>query len=218
MDARENKNSWTKKELALLGKLYPNKTCAVVAEKIGRSMRSCYEMAHKQGIKKSAEFLASGKAGRLDGVRGFKTRFKPGSVAWNKGMKGLDIGGKETRFKKGQRPHTWKPIGAERITKDGYLQRKVTDTGYPPKDWVGVHILMWEAAHGKVPAGHAVVFKDKNKKNIVIENLELVSRRELMRRNTVHNLPAELVQVIRLVGAIKRKINRKEREHGKHNS
>ena len=49
------------------------------------------------------------------------------------------------RFKPGNRPWTHRPVGAQRITKDGYLQRKVSDTGYTPRDWTGEHILMWEA-------------------------------------------------------------------------
>jgi hypothetical protein len=112
----------------------------------------------------------------------------------------------QTQFKAGRKPQTWKPIGSTRISKDGYLQRKVSDTGYPPRDWVGVHVLTWEKAHGPVPPGHIVAFKDRKKDNTVLENLELLSRRELMLRNTIHNYPPELAAVIRMNGALRRKI------------
>lgn len=119
----------------------------------------------------------------------------------------------ETQFKPGARPHTWKPLGSTRLTKEGYLQRKISDTGYPPRDWVGVHILMWEEEHGPVPAGFAVAFKDRNKTNICPENLELISRRELMRRNTIHNYPPELADVIRLGAALRRRLRTLHEEH-----
>jgi hypothetical protein len=50
-----------------------------------------------------------------------------------------------------------------------------------------------------IPEGHALLFKDKNRNNCAIENLELVTRAELSRRNCVwHTWPLELKQVIRL--------------------
>jgi hypothetical protein len=81
--------------------------------------------------------------------------------------------------------------------------------GYPPHDWVGVHILIWEAAHGPVPTGHAVCFKDGDKAHIELDNLECIPRTELMRRNSIHKLPEELKSVIRLKAAVVRTINRR---------
>jgi hypothetical protein len=112
----------------------------------------------------------------------------------------------QTQFKAGRKPQTWKPIGSTRISKEGYLQSKVSDTGYPPRDWVGVHILAWQGAHGPIPAGYIVAFKNGKKDNTSVENLELLSRRELMLRNTIHNYPPELADVIRVNGALRRKI------------
>jgi len=122
---------------------------------------------------------------------------------------------KETQFRKGQHPHNWRRIGSTRISKDGYLQRKVTDTGYPPSDWVGEHILIWRTARGDVPIGHAVVFKDGDRTHIALDNLEMISRRELMARNTVHNLPGELKEVIHLKGLLNRQIRKREVGNGK---
>nr|WP_288356107.1 HNH endonuclease signature motif containing protein [uncultured Pseudomonas sp.] len=89
-----------------------------------------------------------------------------------------------------------------RFSKEGYLQRKVTDTGYPPRDWKGVHILLWEEAHGPVPSGHCLAFRDGNKRNITLENLELITRAERMRRNTIHRYPPELKGAIRTLGRL----------------
>lgn len=120
---------------------------------------------------------------------------------------------RETQFKKGVRQgvavRLYKPIGTERISKDGYLERKVND-GLPLQArWRSVHLLVWEAAHGPVPKSHAVAFKNRDRRDIRLENLELVHRRDLMARNTVHNLPQPLAQTVQLLGALRRKINRK---------
>jgi hypothetical protein len=61
------------------------------------------------------------------------------------------------------------------------------------------------------------VFINGNRDDLRIENLDCLPRRELMRRNSVHNLPKELVQVVRLKGALQRKINELEGKHEKRN-
>lgn len=126
-------------------------------------------------------------------------------------MKGLQMGGEKTQFKKGNRPHTWVPVGSERITKDGIRQRKVSDTGHGPRDWRSVHSIVWEQHHGPIPAGHLVVFKDRDRTNIVIENLELITRGENARRNSIHNLPPEIKGAIYAVTALKRGIKREQK-------
>lgn len=208
-----SRTPWTDKQLEQLRERYPHEQTELIAAAVGHPVTSTYGMAAKLGLKKSAEYLASPAAGRLaSGANvGSAHRFEPGQTPWNKGAK-FSPGGRcaETQFKPGQRPHTWKPIGSERTNRDGYLQRKMTDTGYPPDDWVGVHILTWEKHHGPVPAKHAVVFRDGDKANIEIDNLECISRADLMRRNSVHNLPKELAELVQLRGALNRQINQKE--------
>lgn len=124
---------------------------------------------------------------------------------------------RETQFKAGQRGSRWQPIGSTRLV-DGYQYTKVRDIrstkggrGFVPwtRNWKPTHILLWESLHGPVPARHAVAFKNGNRTDIRPENLELVHRRALMARNTVHNLPKPLAQTVQLLGALRRKINRK---------
>lgn len=116
-----------------------------------------------------------GKCKRM-GLRTGRTGcFEIGSTPFNAGTKGV-MKANETSFKSGSKPHNWNPIGAERISKDGYLQRKITDTGSTKDDFVEVHRLLWESINGKIPDGHIVIFIDGNKSNIDISNLELVSR------------------------------------------
>ena len=73
------------------------------------------------------------------------------------------------------------------------------------------HRVVWEQNNGPVPDGMVVVFKDGNKLNTAIENLELVSRKELMSKNTIHRYPEELKSTIRLIGKVKRTIKTHEK-------
>ena len=189
-----NNAPWTTAEDAALSALYSQHSANHVARALKRSRSAIRNRVTKLGLRKREN------AGR----------FTPGHNTWNKGMKGLDIGGKETRFKPGDMPHTWRPIGHTRETKDGYLQRKVQDTRVTRRDYVGVHHLVWRMHGRSIPPGHALVFRDGDIRNFDINNLELVSRAELMRRNTVHRLPKELAQLVQLRGALMRQINKRQ--------
>lgn len=207
---------WTAEQIDTLRARYPHEKTAKLAAELGVSIGRVYAKAAELSLKKTPEYYASPDACRLrrgDNI-GAAFHFQKGHVPANKGKKGFNHPGMQaTQFKKGQRPHTWQPIGSERHSKEGYLQRKVTDTGYPPRDWVGAHILLWREHHGEIPAGHKVVFKDRNKQNITIQNLELLSNAEMMKRNSYHNYPKEIAQIIQLRGAVNRQIKRRNREH-----
>ncbi|WP_346839782.1 HNH endonuclease signature motif containing protein [Microbulbifer sp. SAOS-129_SWC] len=209
----KSRNPWCEAELAQLRAIYPHQPTANVARALGRSESSINGKAYQLRLRKSVEYYTRTVAGRLrkGDTRGAKTRFKKGNTPHNKGVKGWQAGGDahKTRFKPGHRPHTWKPIGSERLTKDGYLQRKVSDTGYPPRDWKMVHILLWEARNGPLPRGHMIVFRNGDKTDIRPDNLECISRADNMRRNTVHRLPKELAEICQLKGALQRQINKR---------
>jgi hypothetical protein len=207
---------------------YANTPMRDLLEITGHSERAVYERARTLGLRRSAAYLASVYAGRLRAgdQRGSSTRFKPGQRPWNKGAKGWDAGGRsaETRFRKGRPANAarnYRPIGSLRISADGYLERKVTDDPAlaPARRWVGVHRLVWEAAHGPVPKGHTVTFKPGRRTTdvdlITLDAIELTSRATLMRRNTRHNLPPELNALVQLRGALNREINNWTRRHEK---
>ena len=117
--------------------------------------------------------------------------FKPGHGGFfsEEHKRAFVEGGKNTRFKKGNIPYNAKdkPVGFERLTKDGYIEVKIAD--HPShKDcndnWRAKHLLIWEREHGKrIPPKHAVLFADGDKRNLDPENLVLVSRRQLMMIN-----------------------------------
>lgn len=126
-----------------------------------------------------------------------------------------------TQFRKGERRgvavRLYQPVGTERVSKDGYLERKVNDDLPLQARWRAVHRIVWEAANGPIPSGHAVVFREGRKTTdasaITVDGLELVSRGELMRRNSYHTrYPQEVAQLIQLKGALNRKINARSKQ------
>lgn len=214
---------WTPAQVAALVEAYADYPSKDIAKAIGCSLATVYSKATKLGLRKSEAFRVSPAACRLrrgDNV-GADHRFKLGQASWNKGLKLPGHGAPETFFKPGTRngraAALYQPIGSERMTNDGYRQRKVNDDLPLQARWKFVHIIVWEETNGPVPPKHVVVFRDRDRSNIDIANLELISRRDLMARNTIHNLPPALKEVIDLKRHITRHINnRKEKQDGQH--
>ena len=124
-----------------------------------------------------------------DRIRGFCKRYRymtsragtfvSGQRSWNKGLTGLRLS-PGSEFKKGNMPHNWHPIGTElkmtpKTNSRGYWKVKIGE----PKAWRFKHLLIWEAEHGPIPAGHVVIFLDSDVDNFALDNLELVTRGEL---------------------------------------
>lgn len=109
-------------------------------------------------------------------------------------------------------PHNHVPVGTERVTRDGIRQRKTHDDGPPHRRWKSVHMILWEELRSPVPPGQLVVFRDRNTANIQIDNLELITRAENMRLNTIHRYPPELKETIRQLGRLKRAISEASNE------
>jgi hypothetical protein len=210
------RRKWSKVEDAFMRENYPNRATAEMAFVLNRSLTATYRRAAQLGLTKSVEFKAAllAKAGSALKEAGKATRLKPGLVPWNKG-KPYQPRGRSlvTQFKPGQMPHTWRPVGTRRVTKEGYVEEKVADTGDTGADYVPVHHLVWTAAgNPPVPKGHALVFRDGDNRNFALENLELITRRELMARNSVHNYGPEMSRVVQLRGVISRKLNQHRRK------
>lgn len=104
--------------------------------------------------------------------------FKTGCVPWNKG-KYVRLS-RVTEFKKGEltmeKHLQWK----------GGIQHNENDCTYvniAPYKRVRRPVLVWESFHGKIKPGLIVYHIDENKDNDNIDNLELIDRAELLRRN-----------------------------------
>lgn len=220
---RAGKRLWSAADDATLRRLYPDTPTAVLAKQLRRTLSSVYVRAAALGLAKSAAYLASPAAFRWRREQTpaqIAHRFPKGHVPANKGLRrpGWSPGRmKETQFKAGQRSGTaaqnYMPIGSTR-TIDGYLYRKVSEipnVAYTV-NWKLEHVLIWQPVHGPIPAGHALVFRNGDKADIRLDNLELLTRAALMRRNTVHNLPKPLARAVQLLGALNRKIRKGTRD------
>ena len=208
---------WTDAEVAILRRRYPHERTDRIAADLGMEVPQVHRKANELGIRKTAEFLASPDSGWIakGNPRGVGARFQPGQVPWNKG-KPYPARGRsaENHFKPGKRQgvavELYQPIGAERLTKEGILQRKVNDDTPVHRRWQSVHSLVWIEAHGPIPEGHVVVFKPGMATTVAEEitpdRLELVSRADLMRRNSVHHYPEELRSAVMALGQFKRRL------------
>lgn len=207
---------WIPAEIVQLCALYPDISTKRVAARMNRSISSIDGMAGILGLRKSVQYLASPAAFRFRrGYHaGWEYRFPKGHVPANKGLRrpGWAPGRMaETQFKKGNRSKRWNqedyPVGVLRLNSYGWVDMKIKEG---PRAWHAFHAVLWEDAHGPVPKGFVLRFRDRDRLNIDLDNLELISRAENMRRNSIHNLPAPLRDTIQLLGQLKRRINERQ--------
>lgn len=129
---------------------------------------------------------------RLCVRKGWRTgrtgQFEKGQTPPNKGRKGFYPPGSEKGwFKPGTRRGIanvkYQPIGTERISKDGYRERKLHD-GVPMQSrWRAVHLIEWEALHGPLPADHCLKCLDGDRSNADPENWVAIPRAMLPKLN-----------------------------------
>lgn len=192
---------------------YADKTALSVGMAIGKTESQVHNKAFHLKLKKSPGFLTM--AGRELSMRESAkvVRFKSGHQTWNKGIKGstgLHDASRASQFKVGQLPHNHHPIGYERIDCEGYLHRKISDTGHTKRDFKLVHHIIWQSVHGEIPSGCYIVFSDGNKANFDIDNLVCLTKAENMKRNTIHRFSPELKEAIRLTKKLQKLIKQEE--------
>src|SRR5687768_17397433 len=106
-------------------------------------------------------------------------------------------------FKAGMTPIHAVPLGSIRTDFYGYKQIK-TENG-----WERLHVIIWKREKGAYDANKFLVrFKDGNKENIDIDNLELITKGAIMKDNSMHNLPKHLKEVIHLKATVTNMIRR----------
>lgn len=118
-------------------------------------------------------------------------------------------GPNKTSFKKGQSPVNHRPVGSERISKDGYIEIKIAE----PRKWALKHRIVWESKNGKIPKGHIVVFEDGNKLNLDLENLRLISRSDnaILNKYGLRNVADEVKPAAITYGQLYNKTRQMER-------
>lgn len=181
---------WKGTQLAYLKKHYATTSTAEIAKVVKHTTESVRNMAAKMGLKKDIEFLRECGRRNAETPNSIATRFVKGHVPSNKGKRQEEYMSAEsiercskTRFKPGHAPHNTRDVGTERVNSDGYVYLK-TEDGIVLK-----HRHVWESAHGPIPDGHVVIFRDGNKQNCELDNLSMISRADNARRNTASMKP-----------------------------
>lgn len=145
-------------------------------------------------------------------------RIEKGAKSWNTGMKtppgkgGNHPNARKTQFKPGTRQGVatklYKPIGTERASKDGYLERKIHD-GMPLQSrWRAVHLIRWEEVNGPVPKGMCLKCLDGDHRNTEPDNWTAIPRGALPflnghRGHNYNEVPDELKPAVLTLARLK---------------
>lgn len=210
-----NRQFWTDEELKILTELYPKTTAKDIAERLNKKEGSVYNKAFVLGLKKDEDFKRE-TSRQMALKNGSNSRFKKGLIPFNKGKKIEEYLPpekieklKKTSFKKGNIPHNTKYDGYERISKDGYVEVRVAPGKFALK-----HRLIWEEHFGSIPKGKIIIFKDGDKTNLDISNLEMIDREEnAIRNNNLPGYPRELQKVDYLRVKLKNKIKNGKKQN-----
>ena len=201
---------FTPEEDQILREHYLTKTLKELGEMTGgRTENSVHGRLARLGLHVPEHIK---KERQLIGIRrgwhkGAEFRFQKGHTPWNKGKR---FPGRRNSgcFPKGHTPANYRPVGSERIDVDGYLYVKVED----PRTWKLKHRLVWEEHHGPIPAGMNIMFRDGNKLNCDISNLEMVDNAGKMVRNSMQRYPKEVQLAAHAVGVLHRIIHKIEKQ------
>lgn len=143
---------------------------------------------------------------------GLTGKFRKGQTPHNKGKKmpkEVYEKVKHTMFAKGNVPPNHRPVGSERISKDGYIEVKVAE----PNKWRLKQRVVYEEAKGKIPEGCTIIFLDGNKQNCNIDNLRCITRSELLYLNCNGlNNSNEITETGILMARLDRAKNKKKQE------
>lgn len=193
----------TTSEINEIKRRYPNEPAQVLADEYKVPIFRIYSVAKRYGIKKSDEFLNSSSSGRIQPGQNFspETQFKKGCPGATKGMRIEAIIKNEDKlrnwrekclWKKGNKPYNTGKDGEIRWRKNvGYYFIRISEN-----NWEFLHRVIWQKKNGEIPPGFNIVFKDGNRRNCKISNLECISNAELVERNRHTKYPLDLRKAI----------------------
>lgn len=215
-----NGKPWTQRQLMRLTYLYPDTPAPAIAKLVRRPLMSVYQKAKQLGLKRDPAFVEQqrllARERALTDPRLIAHRFKPGHVPPQKG-KPFVLRGRmaDGWFKPGQVSKRWDPevycVGALRITTDNVIEIRMAPGA---RQWKQLSHYVWFLHTGSwPPPGHVVRVRNGDPYDTQFENLELITQRENMLRNTFWNrYPPEVARLIQLKGAINRHVRRIERQ------
>jgi hypothetical protein len=204
------RNFYTEQEIKFLKDNYSDMKTKDIAVIMNRPIWSINSKSYELGLKKSfkhMKMLQEIESQKLINS-GKRHQFKKGQPSHNKGKKmpaEMYEKIKRTMFKPGHKPGNTKKVGSIRIDHEGYTYIKISDA-----DWRLKHRVVYENVNGPVPDDHVVIFKDNNLQNFDINNLQVISQKENMLRNTIHQYPEQIQELIKLKNKLKKKINEKQ--------
>ena len=151
------------------------------------------------------------------------SQIQKGNIPVNKGKKQIEFMSiesiertKATRFQKGQLPHNAAGFkNGDIAIRESHKRRNA-----PPYKWIRIklgvwrmlHVYNWEKKYGKVKRGYIIVFKNGDTMNCKPSNLECITRKENMLRNTIHRFPEDLQTAIRTVSKLNKTIDHVNKE------
>ena len=198
--AMTGRTTFTEKEDNFIKENYLKMPIKTLAKELKRSVCGVSGRLRALGLKIPKETIEQRKK---------DSYYKPGRIPENKGKKQSEymsvaamMKAKKTQFKKGNKPHNTRYNGHERVTKDGYIEVRISENNYKLK-----HLYNWEQLHGKLPKGHCLKCIDGNKNNTDPDNWNLITRTENMLRNSKHNYPEKIIPSMVLMNQINKKIN-----------
>lgn len=166
--AREAKNRhrhFSEHELSFIRENYSVLSRREVAWVLGRTVSAIKSIIDKRiGVRKTKEQIREVSAKSTN-----SGRFKKGNIALNSlGSPGI-------------------------VTVRERVDRQQPATQFIKMDngkWLHLHRYIWELKHGPVPKGHVIAFKDGNAMHCTLDNLEMITMKKNMERNSGQlNLP-----------------------------
>jgi len=207
---------WTNEEIKKVGELYPDMECADIAKIMGCRLDQIYYIAYKNRFEKSLAYRQAMAAKKNFKIAGKKYVFAKGHTPINKGRKMEDYVPPESlariqssQFKKGKRNFNELEDGAITIREDK-TKRPYKFIRIAKAKWKSYQVHVWEQAHGPIPPGHVIIFKNYDTLNCELSNLEMITKSENMLRNSIHNYPEDIKEAIYTLRKLKKKINGKE--------
>lgn len=177
---------WTQSEIDLVHELYPTESNEYLKQLLHRSRKSIMHKAIELGLKKTPEFAKQQRE---------RNQFKKGNVPFNKGKKWEHFMSEEGQRKASKtffcgNPHNTHAAGTEVLRAEHHGKRYWWIKPGDGRRMMLKHRWLWEKAHGPIPKGYNVQFKDGNPLNCVLDNLYLISRSEQMKEN-FNRIPAD---------------------------
>ncbi len=214
-----DETKWSKGAITYLVNNYKNTRTDILAEAFKITIWQVYRKAHQLGLIKSEAFNGSVQNGRLNNLTesGKRYRFPKGHIPANKGKKmtpELYERARQTMFKPGQVPQNTL-IDGMIVTRHNHKERDSKPYKWiriSKMNWEMLHVYNWKQVNGPVPKGMIIVFKNGDTLNCEVDNLELITRRENMHRNTIHRYPNEIKQVIRTLEKLNKTIRNHEQQ------